>query len=249
MIMTAAFSKKEFFLKKDGQLSIPIGHLPEGNFSYPVKIINPFRQEIELIFSLSAKNKVQFVQKSNFVASSSTETLRFSVSEKDEWRDIEIIVTLKKGSMARLYLPVSPRLHQNNVTIPATLQDTISKIRSEIETEEKIYGKSSQKKYLRTPATGTQHSEKMQVISPDIFFRGILNLEQAQRQLDYVIYNKLLAPDGTKGFTKWKRSLYRKTVISLYRRLSKNSTRRTYFAKLYRNYINNNIIADNLQAL
>jgi len=249
MIMMAAFSKKEFFLKKDGQLSIPIGHLPDGNFSYPVKIINPFRQDIELIVSLSAKNKVQFVQKSNFNAASAIETLRFSVSEKDQWRDIEIIVTLKKGSMVRLHLPVSPRLHQKNVTIPATLEDTISKIRSEIETEEKIYGKLSPGKYFAKPAPESQHSEKIQVASADIFFRGILNLEQAQRQLDYVIYHKLLSPDGSKGFTKWKRSFYRKILITTYRRLSKNSTRKTYFAKLYRNYINNNIIADNLQAL
>jgi hypothetical protein len=57
----------------------------------------------------------------------------------------------------------------------------------------------------------------------------------------------MFAPDGSRGFRKWKISFYRKLLRVTYRRLAKNSRSKQYLIKLYRNYINNDIISKNIQ--
>ena len=77
------------------------------------------------------------------------------------------------------------------------------------------------------------------------YFRGFLSLEEAEHQLDHVVLSKLFQPDGTRGFNKYKRAFYRRVIINIYRLVTKNRSRKVYFAKLYRNYVNNNLISEN----
>ena len=247
--MDTAF-RKECCLKRGCQIKIPIAYLPDGDFVYPVKIINPFKEESELIFTISTTDNLLSTKRYCFNSDKSFQALYFSTSNEG-CRDIEITIALRKGSMINLHLPVSPRLNQRIKTIPSTLHETIGKIENEIDLKRKSVGDLSRVSVSqngspeRSVATHNAQPILIESLSP---FNGIINLEQAQRQLDYVVYNKMFSTNGKRGLKKIKLLFYRKLLTALYRRLSKNSTRKAYFAKLYRNYINNNIIAENLQA-
>jgi hypothetical protein len=239
--------KKECYIEKGGEIKIPIAYLPEGNFLYPVTAINPFLEEIELGFIVKSNEKLYCKKKVHFSAITATE--RFNFSTSSESRDIEMIVVLNKGSKCWLHFPVSPLLVQTIETSRATIHETVIKIISEIENEE------NDRDDHPPPRNSVSHSTLGPAENKPIsefqvsHFKGMVNLDQAQKQLDYVIYNKIFKSEDATGFQKWKKSLYRRTVILLYKKLSKSPSRRMYFAKLYRNYINNNIIADNFQAV
>jgi hypothetical protein len=242
--------EREFSLKTHGKARILVGHLPDGDFIYPVKIINPYQDEIEVTFLCYGWKKLLNTKTTRFSFKTVTIYFSFSIPEGEMYRDIEVRIALTKGSLVKVHLPTSPRLHQKIETFRAALQETIGNIRAELDLSET--SAKSPKKYLPAESKSPQAaiSETKQTISGDMrAFRGILTIEKAQRQLDYVIYNKIFSTEGISGFKKFKLKLYKKVVVVLYRRLSKNAARRKYFAKLYRNYINNNIIADNLQAI
>ena len=252
--MEVAFNKEHtILLNKSHQLNIPIGYLPQGDFNYPIIATNPFLEEIELIFYVYADKTIQFKKKCCFTSVKPMESFNFSISKQGGLRNIVITLLLNKGTKIWLHLPISPRLLQKIKTTSATIKETVEKIISEIKMEENDFEYPSEKDLSTdnqmTFIKNNSGEDKNIDLTGILHFKGVLNLEQAQRQLDYVIYNKMFLSENAKGFRKWKQSLYRKIVIFLYRKLSRNPTRRTYFAKLYRNYINNDIIANNLQAL
>ncbi|HET9825138.1 MAG TPA: hypothetical protein VFP87_07385 [Chitinophagaceae bacterium] len=245
MTKMGVLAKNEFLLERDTEIKIPIEYLPASDFIYSITAINPFLEEIELNFRVRANDTVQFKKIICFSSVTVTESFQFSLSADS--REIEVIFLLRSGSKVWLHFPVSPRLLQKIETTPTTIKETVIKIVSEIETEEDDEDYTDQKDSYQP--IGAAVPEPTNVDSFHLtHFKGVLNLQQAEKQLDYVIYNKVFGTEGASGFQKWKKSVYRRMVIFLYKKLSKDHSRKVYFAKLYRNYVNNNIIADNLQA-
>jgi hypothetical protein len=246
MTEMATVFKKECCIEKNGDIKIPIAYLPAGDFVYPVTATNPFLEEIELVFIVKSHEKCYCKKKLLFSAVTATERFHFSTSS--EHRDLEVIISLTVGSKCWLNLPVSPLLAHKIEASPSRIKETVIKIISEIENDEDDVDDHSHKDSYGSTTPVTVESKRING-SQVSHFKGMVNLEQAQKQLDYVIYNKLFHSEGTRGFKKWKESFYRRVLIFLYKALSRNPSRRVYFAKLYRNYINNNILADNLQAV
>jgi hypothetical protein len=243
--------KNEFLLEREGEIKIPITYLPAGDFVYPITAINPFLEEVELNFRVESSSAVLFKKTIRFSSLTLNESFHFSIL--NDSRGLKILLLSPKGSKIWVHLPVSPQLFQKIETTPTTIKETVIKIVSEIESEENDLDPADQMPFrapetLPAPETRnvleTRNSDNLHLTH----FKGVLNLQQAERQLDYVIYNKVFRSEGAGGFQKWKKSFYRKMVIFLYRKLSKDHSRKIYFAKLYRNYVNNNIVADNLQA-
>jgi hypothetical protein len=225
----------EYFhpLQIDHPLIKKIPSLLTGDYYYRFTVKNPFKQTVKVLITVSdgdspvTEHVLEFtdlIKDKEIVISKSTE--RFA-------QPIEITFALKAGKNILITLPVSP------IMVP------------ELKTEDKDYESIAYKIQSAFDDKFSQlHQSAEQAFSKQMqmeIFKDCITTAEAERQLDFIVFNKLFAPDGSKGFTKFKRALYRKFLRAIYRRLTKNTIRKQYFAKLYRNYINSSVISDNLE--
>lgn len=236
-------------LKQGDKLALPINFLPQGDFEYSLKLINSFEEKTELLFSLVINDKTEVEETLSFESITYERSVNFSVSDQVKLtRNAKVFLFLRKGSVIKAFLPMTPRAIQKIENIFPDFSEICEKINLEIdlaENEENM----SVRQYSTEPVSSRPAFDEKQIeeLVFNRFFKGTISINEAQKQMDYVVYNKTFVPDGSKGFTKLKRAVYRRVVKSVYRRLTKNSYRKAYFAKLYRNYVNNNIISENIR--
>ena len=207
--------------------------LLKGDYYYRFTVKNPNQQSVKILINVSDGGSsvtehilefTQLIQEKEIVIQKSTD--RFA-------QPIEIIFVLETGNNIFITLPVSPVM----ATIIQTEDNDYESIANKIQS-------AFDDKFTRLyQSDELAFSKQLQM---DLF-KDCITTAEAEKQLDFIVYNKLFMPDGSKGFVKWKLALYRKIFRAVYRRLTKNTIRKKYFAKLYRNYINSSVISDNLE--
>lgn len=75
-------------------------------------------------------------------------------------------------------------------------------------------------------------------------FYELIDLEEAKKQLEYVVYHKFFNSNKGGVFKKFFRGLNRSIFIAFYKMLTRSESRKNAIAKLYRNYININYISE-----
>jgi hypothetical protein len=227
---------------------IDVCYLPKGHFKYSLTVFNPANTPATVLFQLKEKDEIKDKQEHLFHESLSDKTFNFIVDDPEGYRDVTIEFVLLAGQPVKIYFPVGAVLAQKKPHIPSHVNDIEDKINFEIENFRQLENKmeSFDTKDLHQGNGNVLDDEQIQSLIHSRYFRGLLNIEDAQKQLEFVIYHKLFRSTTSKGFRKWKLSFYRKLIIFLYRIVAKNTNRKKYFAKLYRNYVNTNLIADNL---
>ncbi|THU33529.1 hypothetical protein FAM09_25615 [Niastella caeni] len=226
---------------------VPIGKTPSGKYAYHVNVLNPANDSPILKVFINNKN----VNKDEHVYKLSEITAQieynFDTTGKEE---NTIVFLLTRGTGLTLQLPVSPVMVQEvkeEVSMLLGLDDKIVSKVGELESEDQATGNKriNREPYTRQQSASATSLREMEQYINARYFRGFLSVEESERQLDHVVLNKMFAPDGSKGFTRFKRKVYRKMLVSIYRLFTKNRSRKLYFAKLYRNYVNVNLLSDN----
>ncbi|WP_205509330.1 hypothetical protein [Longitalea arenae] len=228
---------------------VSIGKTPPGKYAYHVNVLNPANDSPILKVFINNKNVNKNEQVYNLSEISEQIEYNFNTIGKEEH---SIVFLLTKGTSLTLQLPVSPVMVQDveeETSMLLGLDENIALKVNELESEDHTTGNT---KANRGPyASRQQHSggaaslREIEQFVNARYFRGFLSTEESERQLDHVVFNKMFAPDGSKGFAGFKRKVYRKMLVSIYRLFTKNRSRKLYFAKLYRNYVNNNLLSEN----
>ena len=91
-----------------------------------------------------------------------------------------------------------------------------------------------------------QHHNKVtpSIKSTDSFFYELIDLEAAKKQLEYVVYEKMLKSTDGNLLKKGIKKLIRAFLIIFYKLVTKSESRKTYIAKFYRNYVNLNYMSE-----
>lgn len=216
-----------FFLREGEQFEKSFPYLIPGNFLYPFTIQNPSGGLYEVIVKVTD----EFSISTDYIFTSEElireEKIIFRKDLKKLASNVQISFQLYKGKGIKIQLPVSP--------IMAT------SIKNEKQSYLSIANRVKETFAVKLHHTNTffenESKNENEVIEKCISF------SEAEIQLDFIIYNKLFNSDGSKGLIKWKRVLYRKILIIIFRSLTKNKIRKRYFVKIYRNYINIDILA------
>lgn len=223
------------------------GFLPQGNFIYPISIIVPYRGTVKAnLFFYSNLNLVK-IEKLVF-STTSCYDFEFTISEKSGAVTNSLVIIIEEGEGVKLVLSVSPRIVLNDrIRIENSIDwyELEEEINSEINLleEELQIITNHNPKTTRNNSSISMNKDQIDVYIKTKYFRGLLNLNEAQKQMDFVVYNKILLSNQKNGF---KRKCVRKTLIFFYRIVTRNPSIKNYLAKLYRNYVNNNLIAENL---
>lgn len=225
---------------------IEIGFLPEGIFQLPISFSKQSDDVIKFKISILSQNKSILEQEKSISEKNGTILLNFTITNKGWGKKIIIESTSLKH--VRLSIPISPKLQTKAQT--STINKSISK---EISQEIKIFRSLSQSsktfQYLDINDSQSKESQlnltQLKVFFDQTYFKGLLSYEEAAKQLDYVIHNKLFSQGKNSFVNRLKRKIYRRFTISLYALLTKNSIRKIQMVKLYKNYINTNVLADN----
>jgi hypothetical protein len=226
---------------------VHLGKIPAGKYTYHVNVLNAADDAPVLKVFINNKN-----------VSSNEHIFKISeISKEIEYNfdttgsgEYSITFLLTQGTGLTLQLPVSPvmvhEMHEEASMLLGLDEKILSKA-NELESEDGSTGKvkSTRGPYSRQQNAGTASFREIESYINARYFRGMLSLEESERQLDHVVYNKMFAPDGSKGFSGFKRKVYRKFLRGIYRLFTKNRSRKLYFAKLYRNYINTNLLSEN----
>ena len=216
-------------------LAKKIPFLLKGNYYYRFTVKNPTQQPAKLLINVSEGGSsiteyelefTQLIQEEEIVIHKTTD--RFA-------QPLEVIFALKTGNKIFITLPVSPVMASVIQTEDNAYENIANKIQSSVDDR------------FANPYQEDESSFSNQKMPMNIF-KDCITTAEAEKQLDFIIYNKLFIPDqGSKTLIRWKLALYRKITRAVYRRLTKNTIRKKYFAKLYRNYINSSVISDNLE--
>lgn len=226
---------------------VQIGKIPPGKYAYHVNLINPAKDFPILKVFINNKNVNKDEHEYKLSEISTEIKYNFDTTGSEE---CAIVFLLTKGTTVSLQLPVSPVMVQDiqeDASMLLGLDDKIVSKVGELESEEQSTGhkKANLGPYTRQqPASAASLREIEQFVSAR-YFRGLLSVEESERQLDHVVFNKMFAPDGSRGFSGFKRRLYRKMLTGIYRLFTKSRSCKLYFAKLYRNYVNVNLLSDN----
>ena len=237
----------EVFIRSGEPLSLEIGYLPSGSFSYPFILSNPYRENIRLRLSLNHHGTQLSEQVFQINDERSSIAFQFSVDKHIEGDGFFLHFELLTSRPVMLYLSVNPVYAQHVKDSQPFLFGFDDRLIESIRSYEgvpasKVEKTSGGDSFEQEPGVSVEYIDAYIRAK---YFRGFLSLSEAGKQLDHVIYNKFMAPDGSTGFTKWKRKVYRKMVTSIYRRLTRNTIRQAYFVKLYRTYINTNLLSEN----
>jgi hypothetical protein len=228
---------------------VSIGKIPPGKYAYHVNLLNAANDSPILKVFINSKNVNKNERLFNLSAISQQIEYNFNTTGIETY---SITFLLIKGKGITLQLPVSPVMVQEveeEVSMLLGLDDNIVSKVNQLESEDHSTGNiktaHSPHPARQQPATGAVSFREVEHFMNARYFRGMLSTEESERQLDHVVYDKMFAPDGSKGFAGFKRRVYRKMLTGLYRLFTKNRSRKLYFAKLYRNYVNVNLLSEN----
>jgi hypothetical protein len=224
------------------------GFLPQGKFIYPLSVIVPYKNTINVtLFFYSNLNLVK-TEKLVFSSSSTQYDFEFEISEKSGVVSNSLVIIIEEGEVVKLYLPVSPRILVNDriridnsidwYELEDEINSEINALEEELQTHTNFHSK-----ITRNNVNISMNKDQIDAYIKTKYFRGLLNLNEAQKQMDFVVYNKILLSNQKNGF---KRKCIRRMLIFFYRIVTKSPSIKNYLAKLYRNYVNNNLIAENL---
>lgn len=202
-------------------------YLIPGDFLYAFAIQNPAGKSYELILKVTDEFSISTDHVFTSEELVREEKIIFSKGLKASASNVRISFQLYKGTGINIQLPVSPIM--------------ASSIKNEKQSYLSIANRVKEAFTIKLPLTNNFLENEPK--NEDANIEKCLSFLEAEAQLDFVIYNKLFNPDGSKNFIKWKRILYRKIVIFIFRSLTKNKIRKRYFVKIYRNYINIDILA------
>lgn len=236
-------------LKNHQSFHLELGKLPKGKYIYRFGVNGPAEKTGTLSISIESNGSRISTQAIPFTNDINEHELVIDCKE-----DFAINALLFQGDdniSCILRLPVSALSMHEISDRPAALggldQNIVSRVNS-LDSTDNLMKKRRELANNHTP----DHFHSQQVNIEEIegfinlrYFEGFLSMEQAMRQLDFVVYEKMFRDGRSKGFTRFKRKVYGKTLRFLYRTLTRNYSRKQYFAKLYRNYINSNLLAEN----
>ncbi|MBS1917321.1 MAG: hypothetical protein JST87_13670 [Bacteroidetes bacterium] len=223
--------------------------LPKGRFRYSFAVTNPdLNYEPEILATLFTGEKKIRTREYVFAELRKDEIFEFEITDNNGCRDAQLQFQLIDGYVVKLFLQPSPILIQKNIHLIARINEIEEKINFEINNFSYHHTTAEIGNTELQVNTAGEALDKTHIQSfiHSRYFRGLLSTTDAEKQLEYVVYNKLFLKDQNKGFRKWKLKFYRKSLILFYRMMAKNTNRKRYFARLYRNYVNMNLIADNL---
>lgn len=226
------------------------GYLSSGDFEYNLRFKNLYNGETQLHIELFSGNALK--QQFQIISRDPQSEHQFQFSTQQPWPDFALELTVIAGEKVKIVFPVTPVLKQRIKHLRSHLEEYESTIVQEVEQFEKNnHTLFSQAGSFQNQDSETQTLNKVQVetIIHKRYFRGLITTEEAESQMDFVVRSKLFAPNGERGFSNVKRKFYRGIFQFIYRLLSRNSHRKRYISKIYRNYLNNNTLADNFHDL
>ncbi|MBS1663175.1 MAG: hypothetical protein JST68_19185 [Bacteroidetes bacterium] len=217
-------------LKKGGASDYDYPFLPAGNFIYRFSIRNPSTDAFELVMKISDAqgNSEEHTFESNqlFIR----EEVNIKKSSDNFNSPLRVSFLLKKGAELDIQLPVSLIMTSSVKEKKQNYLSTVNRVKNAFSEQLKL--------------AGAGNASSNSLFNADVQAR-LLSFKQAESQLDYVIYHKLFVPDGSRGLLKAKRAFYRRMLRFIYRRLTKNTVRKEYIVKIYRNYVNLNTLFEN----
>ena len=229
MLFTSYSEKKYFLLLKKGEESISeYPHLPAGVFCCRFTVRNPSAESYELVVKVTddAGNS----EEHRFQGDKMVVEQELTIEKRSDKfaSPIRVSFRLFQGKDVGIRLPVSPMMTSAVKMEKQNYLSAVNKVKNAL-----------------SENSGPLTDNQPHPVNP--FFNlksreSLLTLRQAEEQLDFVIYQKMFVPDGSRGFVKKKRALYRRLVRFTYRKLVKNTVRKRYIAKLYRNYVNLNTL-------
>lgn len=220
--------------------------LPAANFNYPifVRCTSSSFKDAELLVALK-KGAIE-ISRQLYPISAHSQTIDFYFEIDKSFDPVNIYIYNSGQASVFIQVPLNPILQQQSAIFPET--DLPSSLAKHLSKRFEVKKTMLPPKVNEVAGNATDEACIRSFVVHEIF-RGFLTQDAAEMQLDYVVYQKSFAPDGTKGFNKFKRRVYRKVFVSTYRLLTANPVRKRYFAKLYRNYVNTNALAENYTQL
>jgi len=227
---------------------VELGKLPLGHFSYRFYIYNPSGTPRKLTLAFSGKGWKTEPQTIDIDELGSMHVYNFDTLSAFEYCQVDL--SCDAGEDIHLRLPVSPILIQSTEEVSTFLFGLDDQIITRLdELEQDTPSGRSKKQSLFVDNTGLQsaNTKDIEAFVHARYFKGFLSVDEAGRQLDFVVFHKMFNTDGDKGFVRLKKKVYRKLLKGVYRLLIKNRSRKMYMAKLYCNYLNMGVLAENLQ--
>lgn len=220
--------------------------LPQDTYTLHFSIINSLGNDFELSISTS------HTPEKNTIVSGDNRTYKFNYTfQVTEPAPVDIAFTLTKGEKLFIRHARLPHIALNSFSQTPLLKipDFVNAVYIEDETAKKDTLDSYRPVDIYTRLYKQMETQNNRIVIDDLrsnpsFFYELIDLETAKKQMDYVVYEKMFSQTGGSWFGKMKRKVYRKIFRSLYRLLTRNSHRKNYFAKLYRNYVNINYISE-----
>lgn len=230
---------------------IELDRPPRGKYAFYFTVINAFAINYSLVIesNISGKTSVTITENSKkknfniiFVISDVTSTDKVILSFKlIKGTDIFILPS------AGLVLIDEKSERKSNATF-ISVNDLNQTFKRTTQTEEnhnytfsnlEIYTKVFGEVYERN-----KHSLKESINGRNDAFYNMLDLETAKKQLDYVIFQKMLLSKDGNFFKKIFRKLVRFFIVNLYKLITRSERRKSYLAKFYRNYVNVNYLSE-----
>ena len=230
------------------KFDLSFGILPEGNYIYYFGVINPQAGDFEISVAVIGASFIPIT----FRGSSQKHNYHFSfdLTNFPHGNDVRVCFQLVKGKDIFIHPTFFPQLNTQNVSNSEEVSFS-----NEIDNTFFI-GDPSKREQLREKyrpqdiyhrlfkEVYAQNQKPVHTIGQPQVFYELLNLEEAKKQLEYVVYNKAFSDKNGNSLAKAKRKAYRKFLITIYKILTRTENRKNYVAKLYRNYININYISE-----
>ena len=246
------------YLRQDNMLILKLGHasqvnlgkLPKSSYFYRFFIYNP--SGATGILKVIAAGKDRKAKEGIVKFKGIVTEYRYNFDTIDPFGSCHINFLLEKNETVFLRLPVSPVIIQEVDEQQPFLfgldEDILSRIdEADAEGFQKLVGRKKSPDPSNRPGMSVINTKEIESFINARYFKGFLSLSEAERQLDHVVFHKMFNPDGAKGFARFKKRFFRRVLKAVYRLLTRNRSRKLYFAKLYCNYINGGVLAENSQ--
>jgi hypothetical protein len=227
---------------------IHIGFLPEGEFYYPISFSKQSKDTATVKIKILSQEKCIAEHDVRLTDKKGVIPLSFSILRTNKGWGKEIIIESPSLHAIQYSNPISPKI-QSKVRTSHVNKSVADEISQEIKTynflkrDYKPINHSTTNEPSNTEVSLNEN--QLKAFFDQTYFRGLLSTDEAGKQLDYVIYHKLFTKGKANFMNRFKRRIYRRFTISIYSLLTKNSIRKIQVVKLYKNYINTNILADN----